>query len=115
MEAGEFVLRTESTPINPPRPDYQGRLRMANEEHFLEDPRFPPKHERHIVLRAHCFRLIDGSIGASGKVDPKEMLIGDIQYRQLEFVNPTCALCNSGDMIPYSERFFSSKYKPDTP
>ena len=51
-------------------------------------------------------------IGASGKIDPKEILLNGVNYRQLEDRNPHCELCEGGDMIPLEERFYSSKYKP---
>jgi hypothetical protein len=83
MESGEFRPRTESKSRVPPFVDYKGQKCVRTEEHFLLDDNVPPKHERHEVLRAHTFRLADGTIGASGRVDPKEMLIGNINYRQL--------------------------------
>jgi len=55
-----------------------------------------------------------GKLAPVQKIEPEELLIGDIEYRQLEFENPLCALCSSGDMIPPEERFFSSKYRPDS-
>jgi hypothetical protein len=113
--AGDFRLETVRKELNPPKEDYKGQLRIATEEQFGHDDSFPPKHERHIVFRSHCYRLADGSIGSSGKFDPKEMLIGNIQYRQLAFENPHCEICEDhGDMIPIEERFFGSKYKPSS-
>ena len=111
-ERGEFRYTTKSKPINPPKPDRSGKLKIATEEHFGRNDDFPEGHDRHIVFRAHCYRLDDGSIGASGLIDPKEMLIGDINYRQLAFKEPRCELCEGGDMIPASERFSSSTYRP---
>lgn len=112
MESGEFRLRTVSHRKKDPKPDHKGRLLVVNEENFILDDRFPPKHERHIVARLHCHRLADGSMGASEKMDPKELLIRDIQYRQLEFEHPACALCEGGDFIPRRKRFYNAKYKP---
>lgn len=111
-QSKEFQLRTESRPIDPPRPDHGGQMLAATEEHFLLNDKYPVKHERHIVLRAHCYRTIDGKIGASGKIDPKEMVIGDINYRQLAFENPACELCENGHMIHPLRRFRSSRYRP---
>jgi len=115
MEAGEFKRHTDSRPRNPPFIDHKGQKCVTNEEHFLRDARYPPDDDRHIVLRAHCFRTEDGSIGASGKIDPKEILLNGINYRQLAFVNPRCELCEGGDMIPVEQRFFNSKYRPIVP
>lgn len=112
MEAGEFTLYTDSRPRNPPFIDHRGQKCVRTEEHFLRDNRYPPDDDRHIVLRAHCFRTEDGLIGASGKIDPKEILLNGVNYRQLEDRNPHCELCEGGDMIPLEERFYSSKYKP---
>jgi hypothetical protein len=92
--------------------DHKGRLLVANENHYLLDDRYPPQHKRHTVLHAHCFRTELGEIGASGKIEPKEMLVGNIEYRQLEFVNPSCELCSGGNMIPPQERYYSSTYRP---
>jgi|ERR1700722_11235366 len=113
--SGEFRLHTENKERNPPFVDYKKQECVRNQEHFLLDDSYPPKHERHIVLRGHCFRLRNGKIGASGRIEPKEITIGEINYRQLEYKNPRCQLCEGGDMIPVEERFFSSTYKPDTP
>jgi hypothetical protein len=112
MQAGEFRLRTERTVKRNPSKDYKGRLIVANEENFILDDNFPAKHECHIVARLHCHRLADGSIGASEKMDPKELLIGNINYRQLDFKNPLCSLCEGGDFIPRSKRFYNAKYRP---
>jgi hypothetical protein len=112
MEAGEFRLRTQRTIKQNPSKDYKGRLVVANEENFILDDSVPAKHERHIVARLHCHRLADGSMGASEKMDPKELLIGNVNYRQLDFKNPACALCEGGDFIPRRKRFYNSKYKP---
>jgi hypothetical protein len=65
-------------------------------------------------LEAHCFRLANGKLGASELFDPKVMVIGEVNYRRLEYANPRCALCEAGDMIPSEERFFGSTYKPAT-
>ena len=111
-QSGELRLRVDRRLKSKPFIDHNGKLCTHNEEYFLLDDRFPPTDPHHIVLRAHCFRAEDGSIGGSGKIDPKEMVIGDTNYRQLEFENPRCELCESGDMIPLEERFLSSTYRP---
>jgi len=112
MEAGEFKLFTRSRRRTPPIIDHKGQRCVYTEEHFLKDERYPPDDDRHIVLRAHCYRTEDGLIGASGKVDPKEIMLNGINYRQLEHRNPRCELCEGGDMIPVEQRFYGSKYKP---
>ena len=112
--AGEFRLKTVTKDRNPPFLDYKKQECVQNQEHFLLDDAHPATHKRHIVLRGHCFRLRSGKIGASGRIEPKEITLGDINYRQLEFVNPRCQLCEEGDMIPLEDRFFSSTYRPKT-
>jgi hypothetical protein len=112
VQTGEFRHQIVKKERVPPLIDHKGKRCTHNEEHFILNDKFPLKHERHIVLRAHCFRADDGSIGGSGKLDPKELLIGDINYRQLEFDNPRCELCEAGDMIPPWKRFGSSTYEP---
>jgi hypothetical protein len=111
-QRGELRHHVVSKLRQPAFIDHAGKRCTHNEEHFLFDDSFPKSHDRHIVLRGHCFRADDGTIGASGKIDPKEMVIGDVNYRQLEFKNPRCELCESGDMIPPWRRFKSSKYRP---
>lgn len=111
-EAGEFTHYVVVKPRIPPLIDHNWKKCIATEEHFLRDERFLPDDDRYIVLRAHCFRAEDGSIGASGKMDPKEITIGGINYRQLAHKDPHCELCESGDMIPVARRFMSSSYRP---
>jgi hypothetical protein len=103
------------TLMTKPRLDYNGKALTHNVNGYLLDDSYPEKHERHIVLHTHNFLADDGTIGASGKPDPKEITVGDVQYRQLEHDNPRCALCEGGDMIPVEKRFKSSKYRPPAP
>ncbi len=112
--AGHLRLKIKSNPIDPPKPDYQGRLRVPPQKSTMAlTITLIQKHKRHIVFRSHCYRLADGSIGGSGKLDPKEILVGDVEYRQLTFENARCELCeDAGDMIPPDERFFNAKYRP---
>ena len=113
MEAGEFRLRRDRKLRKTPFIDHNGKTCIYTEEDFLLDERFPPHDPRYIVLRAHCFRTADEEIGGSEKIDPKEILIGNKNYRQLDPDDPRCELCESGDMIPVKKRFFTSKYRPD--
>jgi hypothetical protein len=115
MKKGEFRLVTKRKPRVPPFIDYMNRECPWTEEVFLLDDRFPPTHAEHIVLRAHCFRLADGNIGASGQIDPKEILIRGVNYRQLDPANSACELCENGHMIPLKKRFFNSTYRPNWP
>ena len=99
-------FHTETTTKNPPTPDYRGRLRTAYQNLFLFDDRFNEKQERHQVLLAHCFRLDDGEIGASGLFDPKELIVGDVLYARMKPTEARCELCEAGDPIPPHRRFF---------
>jgi hypothetical protein len=110
--AGEFELRREVTMMKRPWRDHKEQLLVANVNRYLLDRRYPDKHRRRIACHTHNFETDTGEIGASGKAEPKELLDGDIEYRQLAFENPQCYLCVNGDMIPIEERFLSSKYKP---
>jgi hypothetical protein len=112
---GEFRLYTKTTLRQATSTDYKGRTPKWHQEHFLKDDKYPERHSRHLVVKAHCSRLPDGSVSASGLIDPKYLLVGDSSYRQLDFVNPHCAMCESGNMIPIEERFWNSVYKPLTP
>src|ERR1019366_2185120 len=87
---GELRLYTKSVKRVPPTPDYRGRPRVWNQEHYLLNDAYSARDPRHTVLEAHCFRLADGRVGASGLIDPKNIVIGDINYRQLEYANPRC-------------------------
>ena len=113
-QSGEFEYKINLIKKDPPVIDRASqKLKIANEEHFGLDANFPPKHDRYIVFRAHCGRHEDGAIAASGKIDPKEMLVGNINYRQLKFINPKCEICEDwGEMISEDDRFFNSTYRP---
>jgi hypothetical protein len=55
-------------------------------------------------------------VGASGRIDPKEVLAGGVLYVRPEFKIPRCEICDAGDIIPTEERFFGSKIiRPNTP
>jgi hypothetical protein len=114
-EAGEFRLYINRKRRKSVLVDHHGLECVFNDDIYLLDDRFPSSDGRHIVLRAHCFRTESLEIGGSGKIDPKEIVIGTNNYRQLDPDNPACALCEGGDMIPPSERFMGSSYRPDPP
>ncbi len=96
-EAGEFKLHIwKETPIDPPKPDYKGQLRVMNHDMLILDTRYPTTHHRHEAARVHRFITDTGSVGASGKPDPKEMMIGDLNYREIKKSNPHCQLVKVG-------------------
>jgi hypothetical protein len=86
-----------------------------NQEISLVDDAYGSGSGRYIVLEAHCFRLHNGQVGASGLIDPKEVLLGDTLYVRLDPDDRRCALCEGGDIVPYEMRFPRSPYKPPTP
>ena len=92
-----------------------GIAALWNQEISLVDDTHSSGSGRYIVLEAHCYRLYNGRVGASGLVDPKEVLVGDSLYVRLNPDNRRCALCEEGDMVPYEMRFPRSPYKPPTP
>ena len=99
-----------------PTPDWKGRIAPWSQDISLVDDQYSPGDPHHIVLEAHCFRLAHGKVGgATGLIDPKEVLIGNVLYVRLAYADPHCALCESGDMIPRETRFYNSRYKPITP
>ena len=112
--AGELKLHISETVRKSPKPDHNGKLRFYNRETFLQDPTYPKGHERFIVLRAHSYRTQTKEIAGSGLNDPKEMIVGDRNYRQFEDPkHPHCDLCErEGDMIHNEERFYGSTYRP---
>lgn len=71
-----------------------------------------PVYTKFACARSICAACWNNTVCGSEKMDPKELLIDNINYRQLEFKNPTCALCEGGDFISRRKRFFSSQYKP---
>ncbi|HTA66674.1 MAG TPA: hypothetical protein VK776_00285 [Bryobacteraceae bacterium] len=112
-ESGEFELYIwKNTPIDPPFEDYKGQQCIINHDMLILDRSYPPEHHRHEVARVHRFITDTGLTGASGLPDPKELTIGDINYRGITKNNPHCELCEGGDMIPPAERFKRSWYKP---
>jgi|HubBroStandDraft_1064217.scaffolds.fasta_scaffold30335_3 hypothetical protein len=111
-EAGEFRIDIQTTRMDLPFVDHKGQTCVWSDEVFLLDDQYPRGHHRHEVVRGHRFRLEDGSIGASGMLDPKAMMIIDTNYRGLKHKKPACQLCEQGDMIAPAERFHGSKYRP---
>ncbi len=111
-DAGEFRLyfwpKANPKPFTPFR-DMNGELIVRSEEVLILDERFPPGHHRNEVMRSHCYITENGKIGASKKLDPKEITIGNANYRGLK--KTSCKLCE-GEMIPPEERFRNSTYRP---
>lgn len=102
--------------LKDPRPDWRGRIPRWAQNISLVDNRYAEDDPRYIVLEAYCHRLANGEVGgATGLVDPKEVLINNTLYIRTEYKNPHCALCESVDMIPLEARFHDSRYKPFTP
>jgi hypothetical protein len=113
-EAGELRMIVNSKPIDPPFVDYKRQSCVWTEDLLFVDDSYPTDHHRHEVARAHQFRLADGTIGASGRPDPKDIMIGDVNYRGLKQKNPVCELCEGVDMIDPAERFWGSTYRPSS-
>ena len=112
-ESGEFELHVwKRTSIDPAFIDYRGQRCVFNEDILILDHTYPITHHRHEVARVHRFITDQGTIGATGLPDPKEITLGDTNYRGLKSKNPHCELCEGGDMIPHGERFVGSKYRP---
>jgi hypothetical protein len=107
MEAGEFELYIwKNTPISPPFIDYKGQRCVTNHDMLILDNRYPPEDHRHEVARVHRFITDKGTVGASGKPDPKEIMLGETNYRGWKNKDPRCELCESGDPIPPGERHY---------
>ena len=109
-QAGEFSIETIDKPKSVPFTDHKGQVCITNRNLYIRDHRFEPNDQRHEVARVHMHITVSGTIGASGLPEPKEMVIGDLYYRGRG--NRPCALCEGGDMIPDSERFWGSTYHP---
>jgi hypothetical protein len=111
-ENNEFRIERKGNPIDPPFIDYKRQECTITEELLILDDSFSVDDPRHEVARAHCYRKADGTIGASGLPDPKQMTIGNTSYRGIKRRSPHCQLCESGDMIPHAERHHGSTYRP---
>ena len=115
-QAGRILgLRYVLERTRKPKPSHhwKHRLLIYNEQHFLLDDKYPKGHPRHIAFKSHCFRTDTGIIGGNEKLDPKTIIIDRFRYIQLATVDPVCEVCTDGDMIPPSERFYSSAYRPE--
>jgi len=115
MESGEFDGHiSKDTPISPPFVDHKGQQCVRNQEILILDRNYPQEHHRHEVARVHRFITDQGTVGASGMPDPKEMMLGDNNYRKRK-EDHDCELCESGDMISPNERFYGSTYRTKKP
>ena len=115
-QSGEFQYEIRSKRKTEPFTDHLGNVCTWNDNIFITDNKFAVGHHRHQIAIAQRHRTDDGTIGASGLWDPKAMMISDINYRKFSTKAgkaPRCQLCERGDMIPVSGRFYDSKYKPD--
>jgi hypothetical protein len=106
----EFGLEIVDKPKQNPFRDSNGRWCTINRNYYIRDSRFLSDDPRHEVARVHMHITETGEIGASGKPDPKEMIIHGVEYRGRGFRR--CELCENGDMIPPDQRFFNSTYGP---
>jgi hypothetical protein len=108
----------ESKRKSQPFVDYHGNVNTWNDNLFVLDDAFQVGHHEHQVALAHRHRTDSGIIGGSGLWDPKEIMIRGINYRKFSTKggrDPSCELCERGDMISPSDRFYDSRYKPDWP
>jgi hypothetical protein len=113
---GQLRLRRPYTvPKISPTQDHRKRSAPWAQQIALVDDTYQSDHLRHIVLDAHCTRYDDGTVGASGLIDPKEILIENTLYIRVKPKDAHCALCEGGDMIPFEMRHVNSLYKPATP
>jgi len=116
--ANEGKLRWNHDPIVPKRapwPDHNGKLLTHNGNAKLLDDAFPPPDPRHIAAKVHWHIASDGTIGASGKYDPKSITTpGGIRYQPIPPDQPdaVCELCESGDIISPWKRHYNSTYRP---
>jgi hypothetical protein len=75
LQAGEFT--EQRYPIGTPDPSVGLPVGSVSEDVYYYDAK-----TNNEVLRYHQYTLPDGSIGASGKRDPKRIRIGDVWFRQ---------------------------------
>ena len=113
--SGQLRMQISLSPITPPFTDYKGQTCITSQEIIIFDDAYPVGHDRHEVVRAHRFVTDTGTFGASGLIDPKDIMIGDVNYRLLKTKNPHCTICERGDMISPGDRFHGSKYRPNWP
>lgn len=95
--------------------DWRGRVAVWHVNIYLRRRFGDASAPDHVVLEAYCGLTATGEITGSGLMDPKDIIIGGIEYCQLSNAKPNCDLCTSGDMIPMEERFMGARYAPPTP
>jgi hypothetical protein len=120
MESGEYQFRVESKRKTEVFVDHHNNECWWTDLLFITDPSFPVGHPRHeVAARINRHRTEAGVIGGSGQWDPGKGFIqieGKL-YRKFKTKGgkePHCELCENGDMIPSSERFYDSTYRPGT-
>jgi len=116
--SGEFTAHIDRKRKSSPLIDHHGNECWWTDLLFIIDPRFPIGDPRHdVASEVNRHRTDDDVIGGSGKWDPSksQLQIDGIVYRKHKTNGgriPTCTLCEGGDMIPPSERFRDSTYRP---
>ena len=112
VAAGELTYVQERDKPKPqPKEDQLGRVCTHNVFGVIIDPSLPEDDAGGIVAKVHFQRTSSGEIGFSGKRDPKLITKGRTRYIDLA-PGFACELCTTGDMIPSSQRFKYSTYRP---
>jgi hypothetical protein len=72
VERGEYTVTTRSKIPDPP-PTFEPPGTMTEEIKYFDE-------KRKQIAEAHCYRRPDGTIGASGMIDPKEVVCDGVLY-----------------------------------
>lgn len=107
---GQLRKSVQEVPKRPPK-FINGVEVVATEMHYFLDDTYTPPDPRHRKALAHCYRARDGSIGASGKLDPKLILVDPKRHVEMG-KSPDCETCITEQMIAPDQRFASSVYRP---
>ena len=108
---GEFRIVIRSREMKPPTADWYGNLRATSQLVYLVDDQYSEGDYRRSVATGHRYLTVEGRVAASGKLDPKQKVVGEIEYRQMGKNADQCDLCVD-DPIPIEERFRGSVYRP---
>ena len=113
--SGYLMFDVHFTPRPSGKPDRFGQVAVWHANIYLRRRTVKPGDPRHIALEAYCALTPALKITASGLMDPKNIFVGRKRFAFLSKANPTCDVCEGGDMIPMEERFYSAPYSRPTP
>lgn len=116
--AGEYAYRIDERVKGTAFEDHKGNICTKTQLLTIWDPRYESGDPRREVAAQVNRHVTDsGVVGGSGLWDPAkaELSIQGTRYRKFKTAGgrePRCELCEGGDMIPETDRFVDSEYRP---